>query len=182
MRMSQEEKERSHERIVVSAAKLFRQLGVDGASVNDVMKDAGLTHGGFYKHFDSKDELLGAALDLAFADIAARLGPLVTGDAENPIADFDSYYLSDGHVATPSVGCPIAALSGDIARGAISFKAQFGAGVQRIVNLMARRLSGSERMRRNRAARQLAMMAGAVMIARASDPETAREILSACRD
>ena len=61
MRMSQEEKEKSHERIIVSAARLLRERGVEGASVNDVMSDAGLTHGGFYKHFDTKDALLASS-------------------------------------------------------------------------------------------------------------------------
>ena len=183
MRMSQEEKDRSHARIIASAARLVRKHGVEGASVNDVMKDAGMTHGGFYKHFESKDALLAAALDSAFSEIAEMLGPgLPTGKAAARSSDFQAFYLSDRHVASPSMGCPIAALSGDIAREAVALKARFGSGVHRIITLLARGRSGSERARRARATRQLAMMAGAVMIARASDPETAREILSACRE
>ncbi len=183
MRMSHEEKDRSHARIVASAAKLVRQHGVEGASVNDVMKDAGLTHGGFYKHFGSKDDLLAAALDKAFDEISERLAPGPgTDEAATGLAAFQAFYLSDGHVASPAVGCPIAALSCDIARCATALRAGFGAGVRRVVTLLARGGAGSERTRRVRAIRQLAMMAGAVMIARASDPETAREVLSACRE
>ena len=63
MRMSQAEKDKSHARIVASASRLLRERGIDGASVSDVMKDAGLTHGGFYKHFASKDELAETAFE-----------------------------------------------------------------------------------------------------------------------
>ena len=181
MRMSQEEKERSYVRIVASAAKLIRQHGMEGASVNDVMRDAGMTHGGFYKHFDSKEELVSAALDKAFAEIVDLLGPEPPeGDEVARATGFRSFYLSDEHVASPSLGCPVAALSGDVARASAPMKMRFGAGVRRIVTLLARGDSGSQRVRRARAARQLAMMAGAVMIARASDDETARQVLAAC--
>ena len=180
MRASQEEKGRSRARIVASAARLVRQRGVEGASVGDVMRDAGLTHGGFYKHFGSKEALLAAALDRAFDETAEKLGPGLPADEAAAVsAGFQDFYLSDGHVASPSVGCPVAALSGDVARGAAALKASFGAGVRRVVALLARGASGSERARRARATRQLAMMAGAVMIARASDPDTAREVRAA---
>ncbi len=183
MKMSRDEKELSHARIVASAAKLVRQHGLSGASVNDVMKDAGLTHGGFYRHFESKDDLLAAALDRAFDDVLEMLTPARRmDDAETNLTDIQALYLSDGHVAAPAIGCPIAALSGDVARGALTLKARFGVGVRRVIALLARGASGSERARRVRATRHLAMMAGAVMIARASDPDTAREVLSACRD
>ena len=157
MRMSQEEKDRSHARIIASAAKLVRQHGVDGSSVHDVMKDAGLTHGGFYKHFESKDALLAAALDTAFDEISAMLQPRQgDGGASANVAEFQAFYLSDGHVASPAIGCPVAALSGDIARGAIALKAHFADGVRRIVTLLARgkvRLRAGETCPRRAAAR-----------------------------
>ncbi len=183
MRMSQEEKDRSHLRIIASAARLFRLGGIEGASVSDVMKDAGFTHGGFYKHFDSKDTMLVAALDRAFEEIAEMLEPKSKAtEADALAADFRQFYLSDRHVASSAIGCPIAALSNDVARGAELLKARFGAGVRRIIALLTRGTSGSQRVRRIRATRQIAMMAGAVMIARASDPDTAREVLAACRE
>lgn len=183
MRMSREDKERSHDRIVASASRLVRERGVDGASVNDVMKDAGMTHGGFYKHFGSKDDLLAAALDEAFDEISRMLEPgLAAGDDGGVVADFQDYYLSENHLNWPSRGCPIAALGGEVARGAATVKARFGVGVRRITALLARGLTGSESVRHKRATRQLAMMAGAIIIARASDAETAREVLIACRE
>ncbi len=182
MSASKDEKQKSHERIVESAAKLLRERGVDGASVAETMKTAGMTHGGFYKHFSSKGDLLAAALDQAFEEIAGMLQPdATTGKAREIAPRFQTFYLSDDHLNSPGYGCPIAALSGDVARGAIALKSRFGIGVKQIVALLARGLPGSEKIRRDRATRQLAMMAGAIMIARASDADTAREVLEACR-
>ena len=73
VRVSQQEKDLSHQRIVASAARLIRERGVDGAGVAEVMKDAGMTAGGFYRHFASKDDLIAAALDTAFAQTLGRL-------------------------------------------------------------------------------------------------------------
>ncbi|MDT7950982.1 MAG: TetR/AcrR family transcriptional regulator [Acetobacteraceae bacterium] len=183
MRLSREEKERSHERIISSAAKLFRRDGIEGASVGDVMQDAGLTHGGFYKHFDTKEALLIAALDRAFEETLAWLGPKQPDEEPAATAgNFRKTYLSNEHVDAPSMGCPIAALGIDIARGTKQMKARFGMGVRRVVSLLARGSTGTQRMREARALRQIAMMAGAVIIARASDPDTAREVMAACRD
>jgi TetR/AcrR family transcriptional repressor of nem operon len=181
--MSQAGKDRSHARIVASAARLMRERGIEAASVSDVMNDAGLSHGGFYKHFESKEALLRAAMDEAFDEIAQRLRPDLNA-AEGPRlrSQFENFYLSDAHRRSPGIGCPIAALSGDIARTASDLKIRFGSGVQRVLGLLARGMPGSATARRARAARRLAMMAGAIMIARASDADTAREVLVACRD
>jgi TetR/AcrR family transcriptional repressor of nem operon len=185
MRVSQAEKEKSRTRIIDSAARMLRERGVEGASVADVMSDAGLTHGGFYRHFDSKDSLVRAALDSAFDQMVARLDPAdrssggetLSGD----LAAFEALYLSDAHVAAPGRGCPVAALAGDVGRTGDDVRGTFAQGVRRIVSGMANQLSGSRAQRQARAWRQLAMMAGAVAIARASDPETAAEVLEACR-
>ncbi len=180
--MSQEEKARSHGRIVDSAARLARRAGLDGASVADVMREAGLTHGGFYKHFPAKEDMLAAALDHAFDETAQRLGAdLVPPEAAARAAAFQAFYLSDLHIGTPEHGCPIAALGTDIARAGPMLKTRFGAGVRRIIALLAKGGAGAEQARQARAARSLAMMVGAAVIARASDPETAAQILAACR-
>ena len=93
MRMSKDEKERSHQRIVASAARLFRERGLEGASVGDVMAAAGMTHGGFYKHFDSKDALAGSALALAFAEFTQ---PLEGNDDRDGYALYRARYLTPG--------------------------------------------------------------------------------------
>ncbi len=173
MRMSQAEKAASRQRIVASAARLARGRGVEGASVGAVMADAGLTHGGFYRHFATKDDLLAAAVAASFGEIAEQI-------AAEP-AGFDEFYLSDRHIGHPAIGCPIPALGSEVARGGDGLKAAFGAGIRRVVAAMAAGRRGSAAARNAAATRDLAMLAGAVMIARASDPETAAAVLDACR-
>ena len=182
MRVSQEEKQRSHRRIVESAARLLRERGNEATSVADVMTDAGLTHGGFYRHFETKEALTAAALESAFDQITSLIeaqqsaaGPEATVNA------FQRIYLSDGHAANPGIGCPIAALAGEIGRGTEALKSAFGRGVNKLVDRLTPGMPGAVAKRRERATRELAMMAGAIMIARASDPETAQAVLAACR-
>ena len=177
MRMSQDEKERSHDRIVASASRLLRERGLDGTSVADVMGDAGMTHGGFYKHFDSKDALVERALDDAFSAFADALG---TGDPAHDVEAYRMRYLSRGHMAHPGLGCPAAALGPEVARGSGALKAAFGAGVRRVVGAIAGSRKGSAAARRTAALREFSMLVGAMVIARASDPELAGDVLAAC--
>ena len=177
MRMSQEEKGKSRTRIVASAARLIRERGLDGASVAEVMKDAGLTHGGFYKHFDTKDGLVETALESAFSELVSCLSG---GDAEQALATFRARYLSREHMERPSLGCPVAALGSETARGSASLKRAFGAGVRRMVDALSRGRTGSPGARRTAALREFSLLVGAMVIARASDPELADEVLSAC--
>ena len=182
MRVSQQEKEKTHQRIVESAARLLRERGLENTGVDDVMRDAGLTHGGFYRHFETKDAMVGAALDSAFAQILAALDASYAGATPHQaLSDFAAHYLSDGHVTHPGIGCPVPALSSEIGRAPASVRERFSAGVRRLGDSLGRGLRGSAAQRRARAYRQLAMMAGAVMIARASDQATAAEVLAACR-
>lgn len=179
MRMSRDEKERSHQRIVASAAQLFRERGLEGASVGDVMAAAGMTHGGFYKHFESKDALAGKAMSLAFGEFTK---PLENDAGPQAYATYRARYLSPEHVSHPGLGCPVAALGQDVGRGAAALKAEFSAGVGRIVAAIANRMKGSESARRKAAIRDFSMLVGAIVIARASDEATAEQVLDACRD
>jgi TetR/AcrR family transcriptional repressor of nem operon len=182
MRMSQEEKERSHARIIESAAKIVRVEGLERPTVADFMNAAGMTHGGFYRHFETRDELILAAFQAAGAERAASfeqmkdaLGPQIAAAA------FKADYLTDRHVANPEVGCHLAALGGDVARGSDPLKAMFGADVQSCGKALAAGMEGSDAERQTQALREFAMLAGAVMVARAADPQTARAVLAACR-
>ncbi len=179
MRMSQEDKELSHARIVASASRLVREKGLEGASVAEVMKDAGMTHGGFYKHFDNKDELIAAALGAAFSEFSAALE---TGDPRTAFAAYRRRYLSREHMSNPGLGCPAAALGAEVARESKHLKAAFGDGARRLVDAVARGLKGSPAARRKAAFREISMLVGAIIVARASDGELAAEILAACRD
>lgn len=181
MRGTQHDKARSRTRIVREAARLAREHGPGGASVADVMSAAGMTHGGFYKHFGSKEALLAAALEAAFEEVLVRLAGQAAGGHESAGAAFAGRYLSDEHIRNAGTGCPIPSLAAEVGRGTPALKAAFGAGVRRMVEALAAEGSGLAGEHRDRAARQLAMMAGAVMIARASDPETADLVMAACR-
>jgi TetR/AcrR family transcriptional repressor of nem operon len=178
MRMSQQEKEKSHARIVESAAQLLRERGLEGASVGEVMKAAGMTHGGFYKHFDSKEALVAAAIDAAFAEFT---NALERGEPDEAVAAYRARYLSDGHKNHPGIGCPVAAVGEEIGRAPDGLKAAFGKGVRRIVAALARVMKGSAQAKEAAAFREFSMLVGAMVIARASDPETARAVLAACR-
>ncbi|GAA0565737.1 TetR family transcriptional regulator [Paractinoplanes ferrugineus] len=108
-RVSQAQAQENRGRIVETAARLFRERGVDGVSVADVMAEVGLTHGGFYKQFASKDALVAEAVDRAFADTRERL-------AGTERAAFVDWYLSAAHRDDPGAGCPAAGFGGDMAR------------------------------------------------------------------
>lgn len=181
-RVSRQEKDQSRGRIVRSAARLIRERGVEGASVGEVMKDAGLTHGGFYRHFESKDALVDGALEAAFEEILAPLeADLAEGSPKTVGERFRAFYLSEGHLRNEGRGCPAATLAGDIRRASPSNKAAFSAGVRRMLAALARTKPGNDRAREAAAARELAMLVGAVAIARAGDPDLAETMLAACR-
>lgn len=175
MRMSQAEKDKSHARIVASASRLLRERGIDGASVGDVMKDAGLTHGGFYKHFPSKDALVESALEAAFT---GSIAILESGEPEAAQA-WRELYLSDKQVQNPGRGCPVAALGSDISRSPKEIKAAFSRGVAKTIEALSTTMDGSPEERRAAALQQFSMLVGAVVIARASDPDLARDVLAA---
>ena len=137
MGSSQADKAASHQRIVTAAAARIRRAGVDGLSVADLMREAGLTHGGFYRHFGSRDNLVAEAVEAALthgsrrAEAAAR-----QGGPEALAATIDSY-LSLLHRDKPETGCAVAALPADIARGGQRARAAYTAQVRRYLDLLA---------------------------------------------
>lgn len=151
--------------------------------MGDVMQAANRTHGGFYRHFDSKEDLLVAALGRAFEEM---LGVLDQGLSEvqpqRVLGGFLRSYTAPGRVQDVAGGCPVAALSNDVLRSSEAVQAEFGRGVRAMIGSLAAHLDGPEAEREARAARAFAMAAGAVMIARASDPKTAEIMLGAVRD
>lgn len=183
MRVSQTEMDKNHKRIVEGASRLMRKQGIETTSVHDVMKKAGLTHGGFYRHFDSKESLVGAALEDAFNEVVSVIEvSYQTLGAQKGAEKYYEHYLSDGHLKHPELGCPIAALSTDVARSTASVKGAFALGFGRAVDKLAQAGDGTAEEERLSAIRKISMLAGAVMIARASDAKTAREVLAACKD
>jgi TetR/AcrR family transcriptional repressor of nem operon len=184
MRMSREAMARHHEEIVAAAARMLRERGVEGTSVADLMQAAGLTHGGFYRHFDSKDALVAEASEAAFAGMldAIETSFEKLGAAEG-LKRFVGRYLSSGHVKGPGSGCPVAALGAEAARAGAGVRKVFAERTRKQIDKLATGLKGDGAERRAKAARLLATLVGAVVVARASgDDRLAAEVLSACRE
>jgi TetR/AcrR family transcriptional repressor of nem operon len=177
---SQEEKEKSHRQIVEIAAARMRESGTEGPGVAEIMKAAGLTHGGFYKHFDSRDDLVAEAVEAAIAQ--GREGfEAATADAEDPLAAFVDWYLSTTHRDDPGSGCAVVALGSDVARSDDRVRAAYRGQVESYLAHMEELLGGGEDARREAIA-AVTSMVGAVLIARAvDDKELSEEILREAR-
>ncbi len=183
MRVTQHEMDTNHERIVEGAARLMRERGVRSTSVADAMNEAGMTHGGFYRHFKTKDDLVVEALRSAFDDFAKPLE--LRRQIESPRTVVDEYkavYLSPEHVANPGHGCPMPALGSDLAREAEPVKAEFTVGLRRVIAALSAAGEGSTEERHAAALREIAMLVGAVVLARACGEPMAAEVLQACRE
>ena len=123
MRYSPEHKAETHLKIVKDAARRVRAEGLTGAAVSAVMRDAGLTHGGFYKHFGDKNELLIESLREGFRETSSRLaGAAEHSEPANAWKAIVKTYLSPEHCDHPEVGCPLAALAPDLARAGKTIK------------------------------------------------------------
>jgi TetR/AcrR family transcriptional repressor of nem operon len=173
---SQEEKKTNHQQIVEVAARKMREAGTEGPGVAEIMKAAGLTHGGFYKHFDSRDELVAEAVEAAIAQ--GREGfEAATADAEDPLAAFVDWYLSTTHRDDPGSGCAVVALGSDVARADDRVRAAYRGQVETYIAHMEELLGGGVEARREAIA-AVTSMVGAVLISRAvGDEELSAEIL-----
>lgn len=182
MRHSQEEKAASHERIVAIAAARIRESGTEQPGVAEIMRAAGLTHGGFYKHFGSRQELIVEAVERALTDSESRV-PELTAGAEDPLAAFADAYLSVAHRDDPATGCGVVALGTDMPRVGGPAQEAYRAQVEHYLAHLEQLLEGDDEVTRARATVTLSAMVGAVMIARALGP-TARsdEILRDVRE
>ena len=178
---SRAEKTRTHERIVTLASKRFREKGLTGVGIAELMDEAGLTVGGFYKHFASRDDLVAEAMRSASGDWKRKLNAAASGGAPITFEFLVDDYLSEAHRDDPGAGCPVSALSADVARSDKLTRALVTAGAKENIELLAStiREAGEE----NKAARSRAMMTysalvGAIALARAvSDEQLSREIL-----
>lgn len=177
MRKSKADKAATHERIVSLAGKRFRELGIEGIGVAELMKQAGTSAGGFYKHFRSREDLVIEALGESFADLDR-----IEQEAENLPALF-TRYLSEQHCAHPESGCAITALAGDVRHASTGVRGVFTERTKRTLAHYADRLEGEGPSRRARALLMLSAAMGAVSLARAvNDKKLSREILTAVRE
>ena len=178
MRYSREHKLETHARIVKKASVRLREKGAHGIGVADLMKDAGLTHGGFYGHFASKEALAAEAVACAFGRSAARQSDI------DSLGELVSDYLSERHRADRANGCAVAALGADYGRQGPALRKILTASVRRQIDRLASLLKrGGPAARRRRALASYAGMVGALTLARAiDDPALAQEILAAARE
>jgi TetR/AcrR family transcriptional repressor of nem operon len=179
MRVSRLEAAQNRERIIEVAAKLFRERGFDGIGVADLMKAAGLTHGGFYGHFASKEDLMAQACARAQEGSLATLHRIAERGGKNRLSAVASAYLSPAHRDQPGEGCVLATLGAEVARHGSPVRSAFTRGVRSALEMLTRLSPGkSERARRNRALATYASMIGALVLARAvDDPELSEEVL-----
>ena len=177
-----EHKNETRERIVRAAAAVFRERGIAEVSVGEIMRRAGLTHGGFYAHFDSKDDLLEASVAQASVETSAFLASSAE-KAANPLVAAATAYLSPEHLAHPEFGCPIAAIGPELARGSGSVRQRLSEGIRSRLERLGRLATGgiSAKVRRRRAAGALACMVGGIVLARGLSEPGGAELLADCR-
>jgi TetR/AcrR family transcriptional regulator, transcriptional repressor for nem operon len=175
---SKENKRATHARILRVAAKRFRERGIEGIGVADVMKEAGVTVGGFYRHFESRDELVVEALATAFKDLD------VWEEHAEGLPQLLKNYLTEAHRDAPGTGCAMGALLGDMSRGRKSARTVYTARVKRSLAFFSALLPSSPRSdKRGCALLILSAMLGAINLSRAvSDPTLSREILHKVRE
>ena len=168
MRVSREQAKENRERIVDQASHLFRQRGFDGVGVADLMKASGLTHGGFYGHFQSKEQLMAEAVGQAMDGKDSIWSVLEKKAPDQAIADLIERYVSPEHRDDMADGCAMAALGPDAARKPGFVRQGLERGLRRFAGMLAKALPGqSEGARREAALAMMAQMVGAIVLARA---------------
>lgn len=179
MKVSRAEAAQNRERIIETAAKLFRERGFDGIGVAELMKSAGLTHGGFYGNFASKEDLMAQACARALEGSLDALHQVSERNGGNALSALASAYLSPAHRDRPGEGCVLAALGAEAGRHGSPVRAAFTEGVRAMVDMLTRLVPGkSRRTKRQKALAIYASMVGALVLARAvDDAELSEEVL-----
>lgn len=179
MRVSRAQAEENRRSVVSTAGRLFREHGIDGIGLSDLMAAAGLTHGGFYKQFGSKDDLVVQACDRALADSAEKWTRMAESGSDDPLAELISQYLSRAHRDRPGEGCAFAALAPDAARHTPELIRSFEAGVKSHLEVLDRVMQASpSREKQSDSAVVLSTMVGALLLSRVvKDESLSRRIL-----
>lgn len=188
MRITKARAAENRDRVLSAAAELFRERGFDGAGISDVMRAAGLTHGGFYNHFESKDALESAACAYVFEAAVKRVERVATAEnRDEAVADYVRAYLSDRARDARGARCPMVAFGTDVSRQEPQVRDAYADGLARYIEALTRALpveSSSEPANRGAAIDMLVRLVGALTLARSvakADPDLSAEILERTR-
>jgi TetR/AcrR family transcriptional regulator, transcriptional repressor for nem operon len=181
MRVSRIQAAENRQTVIDVASRLFRERGFDGIGLKDLMKAAGLTQGGFYKQFASKEDLAIEASRRALEGASRRWSDAAAKNPDDPLGAVIAFYLSGDHREEKMDGCPIVALGADAARQGSDVKAAFEAGIKAHLEVLGRFVAeaGGEASS-GKAMAILSTMVGAVTLSRVvNDPDLARALLDA---
>src|SRR5437762_1472437 len=183
MRYPAEHKQQTRDRIVRAASRRFRRGGA-GVGIAQLMKALKLTHGGFYRHFRNKDELLGEAFSIAFDDTRSHVAAAVAKAAPGrELAAIIERYLSEEHCANPAGGCPVASLASEVARQPRSVRQVMQRAITQVTSNLSKFMAGAtEDERRSKAGVLFSGMSGTLAVARAMpDDDLRRKFLASAR-
>jgi len=177
MKVCRAQVEDNRARILAAAARLFREHGFDGVGIAQITQAAGLTHGAFYRHFASKQDLIAQSISESFTQAARRWNRRI---AEHGLAGHVARYLSAEHRDTPDNGCVVSSLAADASRCEAPIRTGFAGGVETLLKELETGLAGlPPAQRRTRALVMLAAMSGALTLSRAAgDDALSDEILA----
>lgn len=182
MRRSKQEAAETRQRIISAAAAEFRRNGINDTGLSDLMAAAGLTHGGFYRHFESKGQLVAEACAAAVRSMIDTFAAAAAGKSpQSRLKAAAAAYLSPKHRDDPAHGCPLAALGSEIARGDEGVRSAATDGFLRLVEIIAAQYNGARPdLAKQRALAAASLMIGALTMSRiVTDPELSSEILFA---
>jgi TetR/AcrR family transcriptional repressor of nem operon len=181
MASSRAEKARNHDRILEMASARFREAGIDGVGVAALMREAGLTHGGFYRHFGSREDMVGEVVERAMENGRKALDPITMSkdDRRAVLAGLIDPYLSPAHRDRVSTSCPVTALARDVARSNDRARRAYTQSVASFFGVLTKLAAGDRpRTRRAKAIGALSTLVGALSLARAvNDEALSAEIL-----
>jgi TetR/AcrR family transcriptional repressor of nem operon len=184
MRVTRQKAEENRQTVIDVASRLFRERGFDGIGLKDLMAGAGLTQGAFYKQFESKDDLAAQASKRALESASGRWSAAARSNHEAPLAAVVDFYLSMGHCAERTDGCPIVALGSDAARQGPNVKAAFEAGIADHLEMLSGWVGKADGdVPDGKAMAILSTMVGAVLLSRAvNDERLSKQFLQAAAD
>lgn len=184
MRVSRAQAAENRKNVIEVASRLFRQHGFDGIGLKDLMEAAGMTHGAFYKQFESKENLVAEASAQALDEGTSRWSEAAAANPNDPLGAVIGFYLSKGHRKERMEGCPLVALGSDGARQSAEVKASFESGIREHLCVLSGLLSKADNEEsRDKAMAVLSTMVGAVTLSRVvNDPRLAQSILDAAAD